>query len=616
MMNLAATPHPRTAASPAHPVRGLILLLAAILVSSCQVPPSTPAIASPHPPAEESKVPLVWRVDVRYFGDEERLAAVCLQGLANRQQARVFLDYGPSLRWLQIDYDRDAGNEGGRAWSEADAARLRAQYPDVCAYWQDFCQTRGICRFETVTLPQLIQALRPELKGVILYRTVADDLAVAATMAGVRQALPLTQALYDNWIAGSADPLPLLFDTATITAESPPGSDRRLAAHQWVLDHLFRDCRKSGAVSRDRTYGLAAHDTLVDIDLAVSQQWITFDLSYMSSESRSGGAKDKPNPVWGFDPPDKPLLIAILRELDTWAPVYGWGRPYESALVRRLALHDCVKVCGGTGNGSFFRGLPRLAPDFRQPAGPAGPVVLEQKYYVAFMTNEGDTLKSAASLVNGGTWLQSERGQLPINWGIDPLLVRDVPGLMSYYYRTATANDYFFSAPSGWGYLAPEMLADGQIGPYGQQVAQGAALADTRYGDVWWMGGLRKRGQFFPLLAATGMRGLTQWSGRQQVEFAPDGTPVIHSNYYYARFRPEELARRLEAETAEVAPPWFIVIYAGNPHWFAELAKRLPAERFKIVKLDEFFEAARLARPQVEGRVWQPPRNTPATVVP
>ena len=126
------------------------------------------------------------------------------------------------------------------------------------------------------------------------------------------------------------------------------------------------------------------------------------------------------------------------------------------------------------------------------------------------MVNEGDTLKCFASLMNGGGWLQSERGRLPINWGIDPLLIRDTPGLMSYYYHTATPNDYFFSAPSGWGYLAPINLDDASVRPYGEMVRQGAAMADTRYIDVWWMKGLRERGQFFPLLEAMDLRGLTQ----------------------------------------------------------------------------------------------------------
>ncbi len=615
-------PHP----SPALRRFGLGGALAlGLLGASCQPSfrpvPALPERASTAPAPRTATAPaevsVVWRVDAETFGDEERLAAVCLQGLANRERGRVFLDYGNALRWMQVDYQKDRGEEGGRVWSERDAARLQPLFADVHDYWIDFYERHGLCRFETITMPDLIARLRPELKGVALYGNVTDDLALVATMAGVRDVVPLTQALYEDWVRGKPEELPVLFDARSLYAGYPPGADRRLAAHRWMLDHLYADCHKSGAVSRDRTYGQAAHDTLVDIDLAVSLRWATFDLSFMSEESRNRDKKepDQPNPEWGYDPPDKPLLMELLEGLDDWAPIYGWGRPYESALIRRMAIHKCVKICGGTANGSFFRHMPRLGDGFRQFRPHVEAATPERRIYVAFMVNEGDTLKCFSSLMNGGNWLQSERGRVPVNWGVDPLLIRDTPGLMSYYYSTSSDQDYFFSAPSGWGYLAPQNLPDDQIAAYGAQVAEGGRMADTRYIDVWWMSELRKRDQFFPLLKAMGMRGLTQWSNRQEVEFAPDGTPVIHSNYYYPRHRPEAFADLLIRQAAGIEPPWFIVVYAGNPHWFYEVARRLPSDQFKVVKLDEFFEAARAARPQVEGRTWAPPKDQKKTTV-
>ena len=588
------------------------MALACSFVAGCKLDPGTKPAA-----VEGIRVPMVWRVDVSAFDDAQRLAAVCLQGLANRERGRVFLDYGRSLRWLQIDYDRDNGDQGGRVWSIGDADRLRGKYPAIDAYWIDFYQSRGLARFETVTMPALIRALSGELDGVVLYGTVAEDLALVATMAGVRDVLPLTDTLYREWVAEQGLALPVRFAMSEILAGSPPGTDRRLLAHRWMIDHLYPECDRAGAVSRDRTYSQAAHDTLVDIDLAVCQRWVVFDLSFMSEESRLHNANDEPlrHPVWGFDPPDKPLLMQILDGLDEWAPVYGWGRPYESALTRRLAIHRCVKVCGGTANGSFYRYMPRLTDRFVQRAHCGSPVV-ERKFHIAFMTNEGDTLKAASSLVNGGSWLQSERGKLPVNWGVNPQLIRDTPGLMSYYYATATTNDYFFSATSGWGYLTPIALPDENLDPYARMVRYGGALADTRYIDVWWMNDLRSRGLFFPFLEAMGVRGLTQWSGRQEVEFAPDGTPVIHSHYYYPRMTPEALARQLIRQSEEFEAPWFIVIYGGNPHYFNEVMQRLPSAAFKAVKLDEFFEAARAARPLVEGRVWTPGRDVPVSEAP
>jgi hypothetical protein len=594
----------------------LAALALPLLAACCRQAPHRPDQALP-PPAPSADLPVVYRVDVSTFGDDERLAAVALQGLANRDEALVFLDFGNALRWMQIDYDKDKGDEGGRRWDALDAERNKARYQDVHDYWIAFYEQQGLGRFETVTMSELIKRLGDTVQGVILFNTVRDDVALAATMAGVSNAIPLTDALYQDWVVGPGHDLPVLFDIRTLYAGYPHGADRRLAGHRWMIDHVLPATERSGAVSRDRTYGQAAHDTLVDIDLAVAKRWVTFDLSFMSEETRNKEKKepDTPHPEWGYDPPDKPLLIEILEGLDDWAAVYGWGRPYESALIRRLAIHRAVKICGGTANASFFRHMPSFGEGFTQPVPHVEETKPENKIHIAFMINEGDTIKCVASLMNGGDWLQEERGRLPINWGVDPLLIRDTPGLMSHYYATATSNDYFFSAPSGWGYLAPINLADEDIVPYGEMVAAGGAMADTRYIDVWWMSGLRNRDQFFPLLEAMGMRGLTQWSGRQEVEFAPDGTPIIHSNYYYPRFRPEVFAEMLIEQSFEVPRPWFTVVYAGHPHWFNEVARRLPSDVFKVVKLDEFFEAARASRAVVEGTQWIPPKDRKATVV-
>ncbi len=586
----------------------LILILAACRPAPDSAPAPTPtpspapsaaATPEPSPPAE------ALLVDIEPLTPEERLAVLALQGIANRGGPRVFLQTGQAIRWNQIDYDRDDGDKGGRQWAEADAATLRKRYANTCDYWIEYFQSIGMATFKPAKVEDLLKALEKEVKGVILYEKLDQDLAVAGTMAGLEDAVPVTPALRDRLELASGRSLPVVFDVRKLRAGYPKGSDPRIEAHRWAIANLLPKCDRSAALSRDKTYGQDAHDILIDADLAIRNRWFIFDLTYMSEETRLG-KNDKPHPEWGFEPPDKELLIQILESLDQpYPPIYGWGRPYESALIRRLAINGGVKICTGNGNASFFQSMPRQTESFDQPQPHAENVVLEDKIYVSFAVNEGDTLKYLTGLANGGGWLQPQRGTIPINWGMDPLLYVKFPGLVSHYYRTATPNDYFFSAPSGWGYLAPLMLPAKQIPVYGDLVRKGGEIADTRYIDVWWMSGLRERGLFFPFLSRMGMRGLTQWSDRQEVEFAPDGTPIIHSNLYYARYRPEVLAAKIRTVGEQMGAPWFVWVYGGNPHWFAEIARNLPPDRFKVVKMDEFFEAARLARPQLEGRVFR-----------
>jgi hypothetical protein len=57
-------------------------------------------------------------------------------------------------------------------------------------------------------------------------------------------------------------------------------------------------------------------------------------------------------------------------------------------------------------------------------------------------------------------WLDSRRGQLPLAWGINPALVEDMPGIMTYLYTTRSDQDYFVAANSGAGYLNPDALPE------------------------------------------------------------------------------------------------------------------------------------------------------------
>jgi hypothetical protein len=541
---------------------------------------------------------LVHVVDIRDFSSDERLSAVCVEGLANRNGPRVYLNTGPSVRWMQFDFD----DRKNGVWSEAAAAELKTRYTSICDAWTDILTRRGLCKFQTISMRQLLETQRGQISGVILYESLADDLAVAATMAGLRAAVPMTPKVYEAW--GKPLGLPVVFDVRLLYAQYDPKQERRLEAHRWTIEHLLPECQRNGALSRDRTYGLDAHDTLIDVDLAVANRWITYDLSYLSPESRNSG--DRPHPKYGFDLPDTPLLKTILSGLEPFSPIYGWGRPDENNLVRRLTLAGMVKICTGTANSSFYKPLPRMTSSSRQPIKERPRPSLEDKVYVAFMVNEGDTLKYLASLGNLGSWLQPERGKIAINWGMDPLLYREFPGLVSYFQATATENDRFFAATSGWGYTHPERLSDKQLEPYGRLVNEGRRISSLEYIDFWWIGGLRPRNVFYPFLQATGMRGVTLWSDHQGVEYAPDRTPIVYSDHYYTLGEPADFAEQLIRDTATFRRPWFVAVYGakatGTPYKFHEVARRLPADTFKIVGLEELFAAAREARPQVEGR--------------
>jgi hypothetical protein len=55
-------------------------------------------------------------------------------------------------------------------------------------------------------------------------------------------------------------------------------------------------------------------------------------------------------------------------------------------------------------------------------------------------------------------WLQPERGTLPLGWNFAPDTVEYLPGVMHYYWATATERDLFTAPDSGAGYVNPSYL--------------------------------------------------------------------------------------------------------------------------------------------------------------
>jgi hypothetical protein len=57
-------------------------------------------------------------------------------------------------------------------------------------------------------------------------------------------------------------------------------------------------------------------------------------------------------------------------------------------------------------------------------------------------------------------WQDARRGQIPLAWGLNPALVEDIPGIITYLYESKTREDYFVAANSGAGYLNPDALSE------------------------------------------------------------------------------------------------------------------------------------------------------------
>ena len=529
----------------------------------------------------------VWQFDVEKIGYPELVAATALQGLANREAPRVFLQTG-ARDWIMSLKSKEVTH----------SPAVQEKYRGVDDIWREYYAARHGLKFKDVaSLDELVSKVGHGVKGTILYdEKNGGNMVVAVTLAGVRDAVPVT----DRVLAASPalSRLPVLED---IRGRFPDA----LAAQRWAIENLLPSCSKDGVFSF--TGGIDA----VALDLAVSRRLFVYRLSHLFPEC-TPTQKDRSafeSAPGGMNPPDAPLVRTILSHLNPISPVWGWGGPREEIFLDAVSRGSAFIMCAQVPNGSFHAGIPKPQKPFRQRHLRPEDIVVQPKHYIAFMVNEGDTFKCAGSMMLNGSWLEPERGQLPINWGISPYLCEKMPGMMAYFYETMTTNDYFFDGPAGYGYVMPNSLPSNTLFRFAEKTREGNRVADTRFSECWYFYGLNPESLRLGWLAAMGIEGLTQWRGPQRVVFPPVGPVIIDSQHYYDKTSAEELAADLVAEAEKAPRPWFTVVYGGDPRRFVEISKRLSPDRFKIVRLDELFIAAGKSRAQVEGRHVAPARS-------
>ena len=370
-----------------------------------------------------------------------------------------------------------------------------------------------------------------------------------------------------------------------------------LVAHRWALEHLMPGCSRKLTFSAGHTHAdtyLGGDGSItLGLDYPISQKAFVFNLSPIE---RPWHLKGKPMPGY---PEQAELFDQIMQGLDSPAAVFGWAEP-ESVYCDRVSRNGNFVMCAAAPNLSFWAHVP-VDETPRLPAGPAEAPTLQDKYYIAFQTNEGDTPKILAGLMAGG-WLSDRRGTVPIAWGINPYIAELFPALFEFYATTATANDGFFAGCSGAGYCYPWKMPN--FDEYAGHVARQIATHGPDVIDIW-EGGLRLD-MYERYRVATGARCFTQQTiGAATNNWLDDGTPVItadRSLFYYdldAADPMGDMQRRLVEVAGANEPPFFILVYGGvGPGLFkivAEMQRRLPGERFEVVGMRQMAELARQA---------------------
>ena len=170
--------------------------------------------------------------------------------------------------------------------------------------------------------------------------------------------------------------------------------------------------------------------------------------------------------VW-LDPgvsADAAALAPFISGMTPVGGVYlGWW-PSESSGLQWIAQYGIpVMASDWYDNGSLFGGV--ATPVSIPPVPPTPP--LQNKVYVSITLSDGDNVQYMQHHLKHN-WANAARGSVPIGWTAQPLTADLDPGMLNYYWSTATTNDCLVAGPSGAGYTRINFWSPANVTAYAQ----------------------------------------------------------------------------------------------------------------------------------------------------
>lgn len=297
------------------------------------------------------------------------------------------------------------------------------------------------------------------------------------------------------------------------------------------------------------------------------------------------------------------LMTEIFSMVAPATPYLGW---FSGAVAGEhsgvgLASEQGLEVLAADfyNNGTVHSGA--VAPISAEPPRPRIPRV-RNKIYLTLTFGEGDNIQYCQHRMRA-MWDNSDRGTVPINWTISPLLKDVGPAIFSYYQNSATRNDLLIAGPSGAGYTYPGLWPDDRLDAYTKMTGRylrltglnviscfnlvdGATPLTDRIGASY--------DEYTPVLGI-----VLGWQRGNEFD-TPGGLPVIGD---FARFA--DVPDYLDGLNEHVADwdgdsPRFVAgaLQAWNwtPTQVKEFANALD-DRFEIVPGDVFFRLIREVQP-------------------
>ena len=343
--------------------------------------------------------------DCRQQPNDMEMALAALQGIVNRSAPRLYI----------IN---------------------KTNPPDYDELWLDYMQEKGYtAKEQRVAGPSsLVQRFREEITGAIVYdEDLPGSVHAACMLAGVKRALPFSPRMAKQF------DLPVLMDLRGKW-------QRNVDAYRYVFEHYW---------DRMNHHVLAWHHPLTEVqhvrDYLVEFNVFTFWMSKYGDRLK------------GADPAaEEQFIHQLFASTPANIPVMGWPAYADSnGIPEYTGVRWCseygkfvpgTEFCSNLSIHTAVHPPDRVFTPKQSP--PQSPVHLQRdKTYITInLLDSGDGLWYW-QFHQRKVWADPQRGSVPIGWCTNITLYDTLPLVLEWYYENATANDSFFAAVSGLGYM-------------------------------------------------------------------------------------------------------------------------------------------------------------------
>lgn len=276
-----------------------------------------------------------------------------------------------------------------------------------------------------------ILQFRTNVTGLVVTDTnEADTLNLATTMAGVNNELICDPSLVAT-LTNAPYNLPIVDDLRKLAFSN------RYQVYGYLYTNYWPQCTHRVIAGLETNVAGTLRDYLVAVKSA------TFWLDPGTSQ-------------------DAALLGQFVSGMTPANGVYvGWW-PSEGNGLTWIANYGIpVLASDYFWDASVFGGV--ASPINVPPIPPPPP--LQNKVYVSLVFSDGDNIQymQHAMKIN---WENSQRGAIPMGWTVSSLAANMDPGMLNYFWSTATSNDCLISGPSGAGYTHMELWNAANLNAY------------------------------------------------------------------------------------------------------------------------------------------------------